>query len=58
MHLVDHAAIYDQAVRTFQRALILDRLRRCGNKAVDAAASLKLSGSTFYRYWSEARRPT
>lgn len=55
--LEDKAATYDQALRMFRRALILDRRRRCGNNAVEAAASLKLSGSTFYRYWSEARRP-
>jgi transcriptional regulator with PAS, ATPase and Fis domain len=56
-YLEDEAATYDQALRMFRRALILDRLRRYGNNAVEAAASLKLPGSTFYRYWAEARRP-
>ena len=47
---------YGEAFRSFKRRLILDRLRRHGGSAADAAASLRISSPTFYRYWSEARR--
>jgi transcriptional regulator with PAS, ATPase and Fis domain len=49
-------ATYSAAIRGFRRKLILDRLRRHGGSAMRAAASLKISGPTFYRYWSDARR--
>jgi DNA-binding NtrC family response regulator len=50
------AMSYGEAFRSFKRRLILDRLRRHGGRAADAAASLRISSPTFYRYWSEARR--
>ena len=36
--------------------LILDRLQRHGGNALEAAASLKISGPTLYRYWQDAKR--
>ena len=54
--LEDEDMTYGEAFRIFKRRLILDRLRRHGGRAADAAASLKLSSPTFYRYWSDARR--
>jgi transcriptional regulator with GAF, ATPase, and Fis domain len=47
---------YGHALRTLRRKLVLDRLRRHGGSVVEAAASLGISGPTFYRYWSDARR--
>jgi DNA-binding NtrC family response regulator len=47
---------YGLALRTFRRNLILERLRRHGGRVSEAAASLGISGPTFYRYWSNARR--
>jgi transcriptional regulator with PAS, ATPase and Fis domain len=47
---------YGEAFRLFKSRLILDRLRRHGGSAAGAAASLKVPGPTFYRYWSDARR--
>jgi transcriptional regulator with GAF, ATPase, and Fis domain len=47
---------YGHALRTFRRRLILECLRRHGGSVVEAAASLRISGPTFYRYWSDARR--
>jgi transcriptional regulator with GAF, ATPase, and Fis domain len=47
---------YGEAFRLFKNRLILDRLRRHGGSAAGAAASLRVSGPTFYRYWSDARR--
>ncbi len=47
---------YAHALRAFRRKLVLDRLRRHGGSVVEAAASLGISGPTFYRYWSDARR--
>jgi hypothetical protein len=47
---------YSDAVRSFRKALILDRLQRHGNIASEAAASLKISCPTFCRYWSDAKR--
>jgi DNA-binding NtrC family response regulator len=47
---------YGEAFRAFKRRLILDRLRRHGGIAAEAAASLRISSPTFYRYWSDARR--
>jgi DNA-binding NtrC family response regulator len=49
---------YDLALRAFRSQLILERLRRHGGRASEAAASLGISGPTFYRYWSDARRPS
>jgi transcriptional regulator with PAS, ATPase and Fis domain len=54
--LEDEEASYSEALRTFRKRLILDRLRRHENSAVDAAESLKISAPTFYRYWQDARR--
>ncbi len=47
---------YGLALRTFRRNLVLERLRRHGGRVTEAAASLGISGPTFYRYWSDARR--
>jgi transcriptional regulator with GAF, ATPase, and Fis domain len=47
---------YGHALRTFRKDLILGRLRRHGGSVPEAARSLAISGPTFYRYWSEARR--
>jgi transcriptional regulator with PAS, ATPase and Fis domain len=47
---------YGEAFGSFKRRLVLDRLRRHGGSAADAAASLQISIPTFYRYWSDARR--
>jgi transcriptional regulator with PAS, ATPase and Fis domain len=47
---------YGHALRAFRRRLVLERLRRHGGSVVEAAASLGISGPTFYRYWSDARR--
>jgi len=47
---------YGEALRAFRKKLILDRLRRHGNSAFEAAASLRISGPTFYRYWMDAKR--
>ena len=55
-YLENEDATYSEALRAFRKRLIFDRLRRHGNIAVEAAASLKISGPTFYRYWSDARR--
>jgi transcriptional regulator with PAS, ATPase and Fis domain len=48
--------MYREALRAFRKKLILDRLRKHGNSALEAAASLKISGPTFYRYWMDAKR--
>ena len=55
-YLESEDATYSEAIRAFRKRLILDRLRRHGGSAVEAAASLKISGPTFYRYWSDAKR--
>jgi transcriptional regulator with PAS, ATPase and Fis domain len=55
-YLENEDATYSEALRAFRKRLIFDRLRRHGNSAVEAAASLKISGPTFYRYWSDAKR--
>ena len=55
-YLESEDATYAEALRGFRKRLILDRLRRHGDSAVEAAASLKISGPTFYRYWQDARR--
>ncbi len=47
---------YRLALRTFRRNLVLERLRRHGGRVTETAASLGISGPTFYRYWSDARR--
>jgi DNA-binding NtrC family response regulator len=47
---------YSEALRAFRKKLIFDRLRRHGNSAFEAAASLEISGPTFYRYWMDAKR--
>ena len=55
-YLESEDAAYSEAIRAFRKRLILDRLRRNGGSAVEAAASLKISGPTFYRYWADAKR--
>jgi transcriptional regulator with PAS, ATPase and Fis domain len=55
-NLESEDATYRDALRAFRKKLILDRLRKHGNKALEAAASLKISGPTFYRYWMDAKR--
>jgi transcriptional regulator with PAS, ATPase and Fis domain len=55
-YLEDDDASYGEALRAFRKKLIFDRLRRHGNSAVEAAASLRISGPTFYRYWTDAKR--
>ena len=55
-YLESEDAAYSEAIRAFRKRLILDRLRRHGGSAVEAAASLKISGPTFYRYWADAKR--
>jgi transcriptional regulator with PAS, ATPase and Fis domain len=55
-YLENEDASYSEALRGFRKRLIYDRLRRHDNSAVEAAASLKISGPTFYRYWSDAKR--
>jgi transcriptional regulator with PAS, ATPase and Fis domain len=47
---------YREALRAFRKKLILDRLRQHGNSAFEAAASLKISRATFFRYWTDAKR--
>ncbi|HSD28213.1 MAG TPA: sigma 54-interacting transcriptional regulator, partial [Vicinamibacteria bacterium] len=47
---------YGHALRAFRGKLVLERLRQHGGSVVEAAASLGISGPTFYRYWSDARR--
>ncbi len=54
--LANEDVTYGHALRTFRRRLVLERLRRHGGSVVEAAASLGISGPTFYRYWSDARR--
>src|SRR5262249_15462836 len=56
-HLDGEDATYDEALREFRRKLILGRLGKYSNNVGDPAASLKISGSTFYRYWSEVKQP-
>ena len=48
-------ASYGEALRAFRKKVILDRLRQHGS-VFEAAASLKISGPTFYRYWMDAKR--
>jgi DNA-binding NtrC family response regulator len=55
-HIEGEDAIYSEAVRAFRKKLILDRLRQHGNSPVEAAASLKISRATFFRYWTAIRR--
>ena len=55
-YLENEDANYGEALRAFRKRLILDRLRRHGNSAVEAAASLGMSAPTFYRYWQDAKR--
>jgi transcriptional regulator with GAF, ATPase, and Fis domain len=55
-YLESEDATYSEALRAFRKRLIFDRLHRHGGSAVEAAASLKISGPTFYRYWSDAKR--
>jgi hypothetical protein len=49
-------ATYSEALSAFRAKLVFDRLREHGNSAFAAAASLKISGPTFYRYWMDAKR--
>jgi transcriptional regulator with GAF, ATPase, and Fis domain len=55
-YLESEDATYSEAIRAFRKKLILDRLRRHGGSAVEAAASLSISGPTLYRYWQDAKR--
>src|SRR5918994_1246638 len=55
-YLESEDATYSEAIRAFRKRLILDRLRRHGGSAVEAAGSLEISGPTFYRYWQDAKR--
>jgi transcriptional regulator with GAF, ATPase, and Fis domain len=55
-YLEDEQANYSESLRAFRKRLILDRLRRHGDSAVEAAASLEISAPTFYRYWQDAKR--
>ena len=55
-HIESEDATYAEAIRAFRKRLILDRLRRHAGRAVEAAASLKISGPTFYRYRQDAKR--
>ncbi len=55
-YLESEDATYSESLGAFRKRLILDRLRRHNGSAVEAAASLKISGPTFYRYWSDAKR--
>lgn len=51
----DDALSYGEAIRSFRKSLIVDRLQRFGG-APQAAASLGISEATFYRYWQDSRR--
>jgi transcriptional regulator with GAF, ATPase, and Fis domain len=55
-YLENEEANYSETLRAFRKRLILDRLRRHGDSAVEAAASLEISTPTFYRYWQDAKR--
>ncbi len=55
-YLESEDATYSEAIRAFRKKLILDRLGRHGGSAVEAAASLEISGPTLYRYWQDAKR--
>ena len=55
--LEDETITWDDALSAFRRKVILDRLQRHGGNAPAAAASLGLSTATFYRHWSEAKKP-
>jgi len=54
-YIQDETASYGEAIRSFRKSLILDRLQRFGG-APEAAASLGISEATFYRYWQDSRR--
>jgi len=54
-YLEDDTASYGEAIRSFRKSLVMDRLRRLGG-APQAAASLGISEATFYRYWQDSRR--
>jgi len=49
-------ATYSEVLRAFRKKLILDRLQRHSGNALEAAASLQISGPTLYRYWQDAKR--
>jgi transcriptional regulator with PAS, ATPase and Fis domain len=55
-NLESEDAIYRDALRAFRKKLIVDRLRKHGKNALEAAASLKISRATFFRYWTDAKR--
>jgi DNA-binding NtrC family response regulator len=55
-YLENEDATYDEVLRAFRKKVILARLRHHGNRAPETAASLNISESTFYRYWTDARR--
>jgi transcriptional regulator with PAS, ATPase and Fis domain len=46
---------YREALRSFRKKLLLARLRQHGNSAFEAAASLKISRATFFRYLMDAK---
>ncbi len=56
VYLEGDDATYSEALRAFRAKLIFDRLRHHSNSAFEAAASLRISGPTFYRYWMDAKR--
>jgi DNA-binding NtrC family response regulator len=55
VYIQDDAVSYGEAIRSFRKSLIMDRLQRFGG-APQAAASLGISEATFYRYWQDSRR--
>ena len=57
-YLEDETIGYADAVRIFRQRLVVDRLRRHGGRAVDAAVRLGVSEPTFYRYLADALRST
>lgn len=57
-YLEDELVPYKEAMRAFQERLILDRIERCGGNVSKAAASLKISEPSVYRYWSKAKKRT
>ena len=53
--LFDEDIGYHDAMRATSKALIEQRLHRFGGSAASAAASLRLTVPTFYRYWGKVR---
>ncbi len=54
-HLKSGDPTYGEALRAFRRKLLLDRRRQHGG-TVEAAASLNISESTFFRYLMDGKR--